>query len=1118
MSRLIKPALVFAVIFMLPAVASAVDMDFYTYGGFQPVVDAFTQITLIFGDSSYQALYYTAVVCGIGFGATAAFMMLIGGRGCNILGWAPVAALGISIYIGLFVPKGNLVVYDPVFNKFQTVPNVPDGVVIVAGSLNAIERGLVEIVSNSASPTAYQTQAGGIGYMCLYNLTTQPATASSSFLDMNIDRYVQDCVSFALNNPASGLTVDELRKTTTNFATSFAKAKNPAITTLYYSAANPQGVPQGCDVDWAQISGTDLTAASLQNNINSACSTLNYDVTDPLQLSQCQTNMINLAKSGNLTTGDINSLMQQIYLYNRLDDYYQSGNSSAITNYNFMMNASGSMKAADEWIPILKAALTAIAVALIPFLAVFIPTPICGRALNLMFGMFLWLALWGICDAIIHQFAISYAYNVWDAVRQNNLGMDALYFFPNMTVKALAMFGTLRLGGLLLATALTTMLTKFGGSVMGMLAGNITGQLQAAGTSAEWKTTDPAGRAQLIEANTRALPTEAWAASNPLSTRGGEVFASKQGGTEAYETMSKNFGGPQGAAEMKRLSEVGRETRYGGMGKGAEDFGLSKAFGLNTFGAEAGLTEMGDYQHSFSSPGELGHANAAPKVAMSDVALANQMLPSEYARSRALFSEAMGYGEQKTVQGYLGAGPMQTGDAVGGARGTQDTEQVKRSEQLRAAANYAAPNSWKSDPELYNPKTHQLTGKGVARFFASMHGHVEYRTAHGTASLDLDSSGRPVMSAEVGVMPGSDQKGIAALAKRLEASGLRNDAAAVRALGNSGESFGFGISYGPQGPTGPITGFTANRGGPVTYEDLYKHTTGSDIQRIDRKTVTMDKGLRETIGDFIKTGYSHEEFNLHSVTGARMIEVSGKQQLVNGEWYYARNSKTGKDELIGGSFINGMSGNVLMFQQGQDSALHYAQLQGKFDAKGNLVAGSASEITRTDFVEAIKDNKGNVEGQAVVERKGASGSPSVTADAQGGKHVDVSDTYKMGTGVTSVQTLAGSAAQGEFEQGNQLEVGAAARSIAIWERSISETADKISQGKNVFGTLRDPLGKKEKLEAKQVRSAEYAQQKTERQAEQRGRDSSAKTTRTLQHQSNTSNLPKSGGPPPLKSR
>ena len=65
MSRIIKPVLIFAAILLFPAVALAVDMDFYTYGGFEPVVDSFTQLSLIFGNTSYQTLYYTAVVAGI---------------------------------------------------------------------------------------------------------------------------------------------------------------------------------------------------------------------------------------------------------------------------------------------------------------------------------------------------------------------------------------------------------------------------------------------------------------------------------------------------------------------------------------------------------------------------------------------------------------------------------------------------------------------------------------------------------------------------------------------------------------------------------------------------------------------------------------------------------------------------------------------------------------------------------------------------------------------------------------------------------------------------------------------------------------------------------------------
>ena len=156
MARKLTVSLLSSLLVLVPSLAFAVDMEFYTYGGFDAVVNAFVQLVMIFGDSAYQTLYYTAVVCGIAGGATIAIVKLIAGVQSNILGWAPVAALGIAIYIGLFVPKGNLTIYDPVYNRFQTVANVPNGVVIIAGTMNAIERGLVDIVSNATSPDAFQ--------------------------------------------------------------------------------------------------------------------------------------------------------------------------------------------------------------------------------------------------------------------------------------------------------------------------------------------------------------------------------------------------------------------------------------------------------------------------------------------------------------------------------------------------------------------------------------------------------------------------------------------------------------------------------------------------------------------------------------------------------------------------------------------------------------------------------------------------------------------------------------------------------------------------------------------------------------------------------------------------
>lgn len=832
--------LVFLVALAVPSAALAVDMDFYTYGGFEAVVSAFTQLTLIFGNSAYQSLYYTVVVAGIGFGATVAYVRLVSGSSGSILGWAPIAAIGIAIYIGLFVPKGNLAIYDPVYNKFQIVPNVPDGVVIVAGAMNAIERGLVEIISNSTDPDSYQSQAGGKGFLGLYLLTTTPVSANNAHLDTSVDRYVTDCVAFALDNPTSTLTIDELRKTTTSFTTSMAKASNAAIPTVYYNASNPTGVVTTCNVAWNNIV-IDLTTAALQNNIDATCSSMGFDTTDAPQLTQCRTMLYNIQAVGGIGAGSLDALVRQVYLYNRLDQVFRSGNATAAANHQFLLNASGTMKAANEWIPILRAVLTAIVVALIPFLTIFLPTPICGRAMGLMFALFVWLATWGICDAITHKFAISYATKLWLQVRQNALGMDALFFFPSQTVKILAMFGTVRMGGLMLATGLTGVLVKFGGSVMGMLAGNMMGQIQSAGMSGGSKTEDIAGRAGAISSNTTSMPTLTWANHHSLAARGGETYARLDSGTSSFETMSGALGGAHGVSSMMANANTAMTVQRGGAGAGMREYGLPGAANASQFNTESGLNQTGITAAAFDfNAREHGATAAAPMTSIANVAshLTTHGIPttpSSLSNAMHNFQTAMGYERAKTVEGMTGAsGFIEAGRAIGVGQGFGDVEKNKHAEQVRAAANHAFPNEWKSNPDLYDVNSKSATPLGVATFIGSMQGvGLKYATEHGVATVDQTSSGDLIRSAEVGTMPAGDRAGAEKFAKHLDRNGLHSEANAIRSLSGSGAAFGYGVS---SDATGHVAGFTGEHGGVVANQDLSKTDKGWEVRNVGKHT------------------------------------------------------------------------------------------------------------------------------------------------------------------------------------------------------------------------------------------------------------------------------------------
>lgn len=506
-------------IILLPSTALAVDFDYYVYGGFNAVVNAFNKLALVFGDNGYMSFYAFSIAAGIFFGGVTVAAKILGAGNGTPMSWIIPAMVGIGVYLSLVVPKGTLHVYDPVYNKNQAIGGIPVGVVAVAGVLNAVERGLVDIVTTSGDPLSYQSQAGGKGFLGLYQITSLPLSAIDSNIDTSMRNYIKDCVSYEIMRPGTTLTIDALRKTSTDFTQLLAQAQNPSIYTVYYDSTTSNGQSMTCTDAWTNISA-QLTPDNLKNNITAVCSALGYDSTDAASIIQCKMVLNNVNTGVGLGAASIEDFVKQAYISQRLDEIFRSGNSTGATNYQFLLNASGSIKAANEWLPVLRAVLTAVAVGLIPFLALFIPTPTIGKAVGAICGFFVWLTAWGVVDAIIHQFAIDYANSTYQLVRQNNLGMDAFYFFPDQTTKILGMFGTLRMSGMMLATVLTGMLVKFGGHAMAMMAGSLSGQIQSAGSRAAHEVEDPAGRASSIQRNSSAMPTQAWGNEHSFWARG----------------------------------------------------------------------------------------------------------------------------------------------------------------------------------------------------------------------------------------------------------------------------------------------------------------------------------------------------------------------------------------------------------------------------------------------------------------------------------------------------------------------------------------------------------------------------------------------------------------------
>ncbi len=521
----------------------ALDMEYYTYGGFNPVTQAFTKIALIFSDSGYQGLLFVVTVLGLLAAAIAWMARAATGARIIPLIWAAPVIFGAVLYLALFVPKGNITVYDPVINRFQTIGQIPDAIVFTAGFLNKIEKGIVDIIDTAAAPDAeYRNTAGGIGFKALKAVTG--SLPKNNYVRTSMIRYVSDCVTFELMRPGTTLSLDDLRNNTTDFLNNLGQAVNPAIYTVYYEAAHPEGASVTCTEAWSRLRPIYANPNNYNEAVKKVCSKAHFDPANAVEINTCRNLLTSTLR---FTTGMAvtpEKLIQQrqiaeiLYNFYFQDDYETS----------MLMEADRKVTSAglgigltmNEWIPIIRAIMTAIAIGVIPFLILFLPTPIFGKAASVMFGFFVFLTTWGITDAVIHGAAMDYASYAFEDMRQSSLGVYAMASFPNLAVKMMGMFGVIRSAGIMLASFFSMMLIRFGGSALAHLATNLMSVTRGAGQQA--------GQLLTPEGSAAAMNTQVRAAG--LLAGMPEHRFSNMAAAGAF-SLHKNVGGYQAAMNAK---------------------------------------------------------------------------------------------------------------------------------------------------------------------------------------------------------------------------------------------------------------------------------------------------------------------------------------------------------------------------------------------------------------------------------------------------------------------------------------------------------------------------------------------------------------------------------------
>lgn len=452
----------------------ALDMDYYAYDGFEQVRNGFERIALIFGSTSYIGIIFVFIVLGIVFGAYAAagrsLANVSSGNTQMSLSWIFMPLFGTVIFKALILTTGTMHVYDPVQNRYEPVADVPNLIIAVSGFMNKVERAAIEIVDNNPAEPLDEAY-GGVGFSLLHNIMSDINYMDDHYLQMTIKKYYIDCSPIALANPANPFSLQELRSGSIDLQATLGNLALPTVTTTFYDGANKSGTIDTCENVWVNVITPAISLlATFEQPMYSACSKAGFNIGDAIGQQRCREILDTISPNMFNVAGDATHLLRtrtlSLLIHEAMIDENPDVGIAAIAAQSTMLGGLGTSIAAAEWLPTVKATVTVIVLGITPILILFLVTPLFAKSLSLMVGLFAFVGVWGVIDAILQVGALDQAYAAMHEMRRHNMAMDAMMVSPESAQKGMAIFAKARVLGLTLSSLIAGSL--FGVSVYGL--------------------------------------------------------------------------------------------------------------------------------------------------------------------------------------------------------------------------------------------------------------------------------------------------------------------------------------------------------------------------------------------------------------------------------------------------------------------------------------------------------------------------------------------------------------------------------------------------------------------------------------------------------------------------
>lgn len=499
MSRLLWSLLVLVV---LPGTAAAADMDYYTYNAFEETVAAFQRVALVLRDPAFAVFVMVFAVAGVLIGGLLVGVKGMKGQPVNPVGFLIPALIGVALFRAFIWPTGTLYIYDPVRNDTTAVGDVPNAVVIMAGLLNKVERGVREIIETASADPAAE-RSGALRYSLVLNALNARGTNLS--LERNLVNYYMDCGLPSMSLGHNGVSQREAERATDDLYATFAKFAHPTLATYAYTGGGDATATMSCQIMWTDVLNPVLGGtAGLAEVRDMVCARTGFNMAVAAQQARCNEELTDLSTLFGVTTATdwlpfIRSSQIAVGMTNALRSGDISVQQGALIDRQVMSEGMGVAEALDRWVPKLKGFMTAAVLGMLPLILLFVVTPMVGKALQLGTGLFVWLTLWGICDAIAVTMAADAATDAFDQVAHYGFSHTAFLLSPENAVAALGVFGKARSMALMMATVLAYGLFQFGGYAFTSLASSWQHELGAAGQNAGRTVLSPEERGALLQ-------------------------------------------------------------------------------------------------------------------------------------------------------------------------------------------------------------------------------------------------------------------------------------------------------------------------------------------------------------------------------------------------------------------------------------------------------------------------------------------------------------------------------------------------------------------------------------------------------------------------------------------